>query len=139
MLLKNKTSLMALWAGMFILCAVLGFVPQPEGANKWLLLLFALLFYLPPALLLWQCRKSGDRKGLRLIRNLSLISLGATLVLLMANILSLLAPEAVGNILYYALVVVSTPMVCGQYWFVSLLLWAILLWCSLIFLREIKK
>ena len=135
----NKKLLYVLWAGLFVLCAGLGLFPEPEGILGSVLTALSLAFFLPPALLLWQCRKSGDRKGLRLIRNLSLISLGATLVLLMANILSLLAPEAVGNILYYALVVVSTPMVCGQYWFVSLLLWAILLWCSLIFLREIKK
>ena len=139
MIFKDKGILKALWAGMFLLCALLGFVPEPEGANKWLLLIFGLLFFVPPALLLYQCRKSADVKNLRLVRRLAVASLGVTVVLLVANILSMLAPQAVGDALYYILVVTSTPMVCCQYWVVSLFLWAALLWCSLIFIKEVKN
>lgn len=139
MIFKDKGILKALWAGMFLLCALLGFVPQPEGANKWLLLGFGILFFVPPGLLLYQCRKSADLENLRLVRNLSIVSLGVTVALLVANILSMLAPQTVGDALYYILVVVSTPMVCCQYWVVSLFLWAALLWCSLFFTKELKK
>ena len=41
--------------------------------------------------------------------------------------------------LYYLLVVVSTPMICGRYWVYSLLLWAILLWCCIAALRRKKR
>lgn len=139
MIFKDKTFLKALWGGMFFLCALLGFVPQPTGANKWLLFAFGLLFFLPPGLLLYRCLKPRDVATLRLIRNISLISLSATLVLLAANILSMLSSEALGNFLYGLLVVISAPMICCQYWFVSLLLWATLLWCSIFFLKKPSK
>ncbi len=139
MVFKDKGILKALWAGMFILCALLGFVPQPAGVNKWVLMSFGILFFLPPICLLAQCYKTRDRKELKLICKLSGISLVITLVLLVANILSLLAPEKVGNALYYLMVVVSSPMVCCQYWFISLAGWAILLWCAIVFLWEMRK
>ena len=139
MIFKDKTILKALWAGMFFLCALLGFVPQPEGANRWLLFGFSLLFFLPPALLLWQGKVTRDRKLLKLMRNLSIFSLSGTLLLLLGNFLSILVPESVGNALYYLLIVISTPMGCCGYYFLSLFLWAILLWCSLFFLQECKK
>lgn len=139
MIFKDKGILKALWLGMFILGAVLGFVPSPEGANKYVLAVLGSLFFLPPALLLYRCHKDLDRKNLRLIRNLSLISLTSTVVLLVLNTLSLLFSEAVGNALYYILVIVSSPMVCCQYWVISLFGWAVLLWCSLIFLKKAPK
>lgn len=139
MIFKDKGILKALWAGMFVLCALLGFVPQPTGANKWLLLAFGILFFLPPILLFYQGYKTKDLKLLKLIQKISISSLASTVVLLVINMLSMLAPEAVGNALYFILVVVSTPMICCQYWFVSLSSWAILLWCTIVFLREMKK
>lgn len=139
MIFKDKGILKALWAGMFLLCALLGFVPNPEGGNKWLLLIFGLLFFLPPMLLIYRSRQTGDRKHLRLVRNLSVVSLTATVILLVLNMLSLLLPEAVGDVLYFLLVIVSTPMVCCQYWVLSLFLWAALLWVSLILLKNTPK
>lgn len=139
MIFKDKSILKALWAGMFILCALLGFVPEQEGANRWLLAFLGLLFFVPPALLLFNAFRDRDRKSLLLVRNLSLISLAATVVLLVCNLLSLLLPEALGDGLYYLLVVVSVPMVCCQYWIISLFLWAMLLWCSLFFLKKAGK
>ena len=139
MIFKDKSILKAQWAGMFILCALLGFVPQPTGANKWLLMCFGILFFLPPILLLYQGFKTKDRKLLKLMRKLSAISLISTVVLLMANMLSMLAPQAVGDVLYFLLVVASAPMVCCQYWFISLSGWAIVLWCTIVFLRDLRK
>lgn len=139
MIFKDKGILKALWVGMFILCALLGFVPQATGANKWLLLTFGVLFFLPPALLFYQGYKTKDQKLLRLIRKISIISLVSTVVLLVINMLSMLAPEAAGNVLHFLLAIFSTPMFCCQYWFVSLSGWAILLWCTIVFLREMKK
>lgn len=138
-MIMDKGILKALWAGMFILCAVLGFISEPQGANKVLLIALALLFFLPPALLVWQSWKQGDRKELRLVRNLALISLVGTVVILVANMLSVLGSETLGDVLYYMLIIVSTPMICGQYWAWSLLLWAILLWCCIAALLQMRK
>ena len=84
----NKYILLAIWAGMFILCAVLGYLPPQEGANKWLLVIIALLFFLPPALLVYKCRREKDRKMLRLVRTVALTVLAATVVLLVINLMS---------------------------------------------------
>ena len=139
MIFKDKGILKAMWAGMFFLCALMSFVPRQEGANRFLLLVFGLLFFLPPALLVYQCCRTGDRVQLRLVRNIAIISLSATTLLLVISPFSIFFSEAVGNALQFILNIVSTPMVCCQYWILSLLLWAGLLWSSLIFLKKTPK
>lgn len=138
-MLKDKGILKALWAGMYILCVVMSLLPSPSGGTKVLLILFALLFFVPPFADVYFSWKRKDQQELRLVRKLCLLSLGATLVTLVANVLSVLGGEALGNVLYYLLVVVSVPMICGQYWAYSLLLWAILLWCTIAALGKRKK
>ena len=138
-MLKDKGILKAIWAGMYILCGVLSFLPAPSGGNKVLFILLALLFFAPPFADIYFSWQRNDQKELRLLRLLSLVSLGATLVLLVANVLSVLGGEALGNVLYYLLVLSSVPMICGQYWAYSLLLWAVLLWCSVAALKKRKK
>lgn len=139
-MLKDKGILKALWAGMFILCAVLGFVKVSDTATKVLLVIFSLLFFVPPFADLWFSWQRRDQKEIRLIRSLCLVSLGGTLVLLVANVLTVLSSGyGLGNVLYFLLVVVSTPMICGQFWAYSLLLWAILLWSCMAALRKLKK
>lgn len=128
----KKNVLFALWGGMFILCACLGFIPNPTGALKWLLVVLALGCFVPPLMLVQQ----SDRKTLSLIRNLSIASLAATLALIVANFLTIGASETLGNILYYILIIVSSPMACGQYWIVSLFLWAYLMIASITALRK---
>ena len=132
----NKTSYFALWGGMYILCAGLGFIPEPEGALKWLLVILAVLFFAPPAGLLHFAVKAGDTHTVKLIRNLCLLSLGATVVVLILNFMSLIWSEAVGNALYGLLIVVSSPMICAQYWLLSMFLWACLLMVSIKYLRK---
>ena len=110
----------ALWAVLFAICACLGFVNDAAGFGKALLTLSSLIFFLPGVLLLYW----GQRKQVRII---SICSLSATLVLLVANFFSVLASEAVGNVLYAVLVIVSSPMVCSQYWVLSMFAWACLL------------
>jgi uncharacterized membrane protein YgdD (TMEM256/DUF423 family) len=142
----NKYILLAIWVGMFILCAVLGYLPPQEGANKWLLVIIAVLFFLPPALTVYQCQKEKDGKLLRLVRTVSLVVLIATVALLVVNLLSiallLVMPEKtaliVGDVLYYALILVSTPMICGQYWGIGLVGWAALLWSSIFAEKSLK-
>ena len=136
---SNNGFLKVFWAGMFLVCAVLGFVPNPQGGQKWLLIFFSALFFLPPALLVWQGSKHKDKKLLRLIRKLSIWSLSLTVVVLVANMLSVLGSRLLGDILYYILIVVSTPMICMQYWAWSLTAWAILLWVCIFALKNMKK
>ena len=132
----SNNVLYIIWAALYVICAGLGFIPSPEGAAYWILLFFSLLFFVPPALILYRAAKKGEKKVLRRIRNLSLVSLIATLVMIILNIFSVAFTEAMGTALYYILIVVSSPMICGQIWAVSLFLWACLLMAALQQLRK---
>lgn len=127
----NRKILYALWAGMFVLCAGLGFIPQPEGAGSAVLTVVGILFFVPGFLLLYDGIRQQDRKAVDRLRNLAAISLGATLAALILNFLCVTAPPAVGDVLYWLLILVSTPMVCSQIWVVSLFLWAFLLFAAI--------
>ena len=133
--MSNK-SLFALWGGLFILCAGLGFIPEPEGFLKGLLTALSVAFFLPGGMLLYRAKGQKDWQTAAFVRNLSAASLGLTLLALVANFLSLGAGEAAGDALYAVLVVVSSPMVCSGYWLLSLFLWACLLAVSLEILKK---
>ena len=133
--MRNKT-LFILWAALFILCAGLGFIPAPTGVGKWVLVALAAVFFIPGFALVKRADDKKDRRTLALVRNLSILSLSLTLVTLVANILSVLGTETLGNICYSILIIVSAPMVCGQYWFLSLFLWACLMILSISKLRQ---
>ena len=132
----NKKLLYLLWAGLFILCACCGFIPQPEGPLVLLMTICSLLFFLPPGLLLWDSGRQQDLHTIKLIRNLSALSLGLTLVLLVLNFLTVLRSEFLGSVLHYILVIVSSPMICSGHWAMSLFLWACLLMASV---RQLKR
>lgn len=127
----KRSVLFALWGGLFILCAGLGFIPEPEGAARTVLTLLSLVCFVPPAWLLYKAGKEKDAHTLKLVRNLTALSLGLTLVLLIGNFLSALSSEVLGSVLYYVLVIVSSPMICSGYWALSLFLWACLLMVSI--------
>ena len=118
----KKRILFAVWGGLFILCAGLGFLPEATG---WMTAA-SVLFFLPPALLLYK----GDRNAVLLVRNLSVLSLSVTLVTLILNFALAVSSETMGNILHSILTIVSTPMICSGYWVLSLFLWACLLMAS---------
>lgn len=134
--MKEKT-LYILWGFLFILCAGLGFIPEPTGFGKAILVILALLFFVPGALLLVNAIRDQNRKTVLRVRLISACSLGFTLILLVANVLSVNASEVLGNILYWLLVLASSPMICGQYWLLTLFLWGCLLTGS--FMRPEKR
>ena len=123
--------LYALWGALFILCAGLGFIPEPAGVLRVLLTGLSILFFLPPAVLVWKGRREKDRQGLMLVRNLSIVSLGLSATLIIANFLVAFRSELLGDILHGVLVVVSSPMICSGHWAMSLFFWACLLIASL--------
>ena len=135
----NKKSLFALWGGLYAVCAALGFINTQSTAAQVLMTLLAIIFFAPAALLLQLSRTGGDLSIAVLIRNFSLASLILTTVLLIANFLSVLAPELLGNILYGILVIVSAPMICCGNWALSLFLWACLMVCSIKILKAKKN
>ena len=115
------------WGVLYLICAGLGFIPSPEGVAMGLMIFFSLVFFIPPAILVTRAVKSGDRNILKTVRNLALVSLSTTFFMLVLNILSVLFTETAGLVVYCILIMVSSPMVCGQVWVISLFLWACLL------------
>ena len=132
----HKKTLCILWGALFILCAGLGFIQERQGIMNLFLLLCSLCFFVPPALLVLKAAKEGDEPFLRLIRNLSALSLLFTLILIVLNILSARWPAAAGNFLNTLLILVSSPMFCCGNWFLSMFLWAFLMIVSI---RAMKK
>ena len=129
--MKTKI-LYAAWASMFILCAALGSIQQPTQAEKVVLTCFAVAFFIPGAILLFDALKEQKRRDLLAIRWISLGSLVVTFVLILANFSSATASAAVGNFLHGLLLVLSAPMFCSQHWVLSLFLWSCLLMATFI-------
>ena len=129
--LTYKT-LYQLWGGLFVLTAVLGllFPSVEEGAGRFFLALIAAVFFLPPWRILTKAKAEGNRHHLRLVRYLALASLGLTTVLLCAGILSVGRGEALGNLLHVLLTIICAPLVCSNYYALSLFGWAMLLYGS---------
>lgn len=136
--MKNHT-LYALWGGLFIVCAALGFIPEPSGAARVLLTGLSAVFFVPPAILLYRAVKQHDSRTLKLVRSLSALSLGLTLLLIVLNILSALSSTLLGDILHGVLVIVSSPMICSGQWALSMFAWACLLMVSLSSLWQGRK
>ena len=132
----HKKSLYTLWGVLFILCAALGFIQERGTSAKIILFLVSLLFFLPPLALVLKASREKDLLSLKLMRNLSFLSLLSTLLLIVLNILSALWPRILGDILHSVLTIVSSPMLCCGNWFLSMFFWACLLMLSL---RELKK
>ena len=126
--LSYKTLYIA-WAVLFALTAVLGFVfPNAEGAGaKIALLVIAAVFFLPPWVILRKTRAEGRRFHARLIGFLAMASIVLTAALLVLNLMSPLWGESVGIALNAALVIVSAPMVCSNFYALPLFLWGMLL------------
>jgi len=137
-LFMNTKRLFGIWLIMFIICACLGFLPAPAGAAGVLCMILAVVFFVPPVLIVYRSWKNQDWENIRLVRNLAMGSLILTLVILIGNFFTLTVPEWVGDALYAVLVIVSTPMVCGQIWVISLLLWAALMWSCILLLGRKK-
>ena len=135
----NRKTLYVLWGILYILCGALGFVTAAEGLLKAALILLALLCFVPPGILLYRAVRAGDIRQIRLLRNISGLSLLATLVMMVLNLA--LAPsgsEALGDAMHVLLVMVSSPMYCIRNGLVSLFLWACLLMVGIRYSRKKK-
>ncbi len=135
--MKKKTLYIA-WFCLFLITAVLGSVRPGSEMMKALMVTLSICFFVPPAMLLYRGIAGGDRKTVLRLRLVSAISLGASFVLLLANFLSTPLPQWLGDLLYALLIIVSAPMVCSQYWIVSLFAWACVLMTTLMYCPKEK-
>ena len=128
--------LYGLWAGLFIVCAGLGFIPAPGGFLRFGLTALSVLFFLPPVLLLYGASLNRDKQTAKRVFWLSLCSLVLTLLALILNFMGAIWSETAGNLLHGLLVILSTPMIASGYWVLSLFLWACVLMVSISLLRK---
>ena len=135
--MKRKGKLVLAWGALYVLCTIFGFINTQNGFLQAIFALFSIGFFLPGGILLYEAIGEKDRKTVLRIRYLSAASLGLTVLTLIGNVLTLPASEAVGDRMYGLLVLVSTPMISSQMWFISLFLWACLLMGS--FVKKNKK
>jgi len=123
----KRSTLWLLWGVFYIICAGLGFIPQPQGIVRAMLFVLSLLFFVPPGVLLYEARRHSDRALLRRLRMAALASLILTQLMLIANILTAPYSEGLGTAMHILLGLVSAPMFCSNYFVVPLFLWAVVL------------
>ena len=136
--MKKKTLYIA-WALLFGITAGIGFIRKPQGLAYFTMVLFSLVFFIPPTVLLTKAIHRDDKKEVGRIFWICVGSLTATLVLLVLNFLSVTSTVQTGRILYGILTVVSAPMVCSQHWVVALFLWGCLLTAAAQYLWKNRK
>lgn len=117
-----------LWLFLYIICVGLGTLQQDILVLQIFQGLFAILFFIPPVLLVVEGLKI--RKYLIQVRVISIVSLSLTLILMIAQVFSVYASEAVGNVLNQLYILVAAPMHCLPLGFISMFLWACLLFLT---------
>ena len=135
----SKRKLALSWYSLLLVCAILGFIPEPKGLLKYFCVAVSITPFIPAGLLLKWAKDRADYRTIRQVRNVSIISLCVTMVLFCLNVASVLMSELWGTILYVLLVIGSTPMICAQYWFIGLFGWACLMWGAITLLPRRKR
>ena len=127
------------WLYLFIFCAAMGFIRERNPLVTALLTLLCLVFFVPGGMLMYHGIKKRDRKTVRNVMIISISSLVLTMVLFIANTLTALAPnnDLLGRIFQAVLVVFSAPMMCAPYQFISMFLWACLLFTGISFWKKL--
>ena len=120
----SNTVLYALWAGLYALCAALGFLTAPGPALRLLMIILSAVMFAPPLVLNYRAAKAGNRRTLELVRNLSFGWLVVASMLLIASFMTVFSLEWVGNLLHSLLTVASSPLVCSNNWALTIFCWA---------------
>ena len=119
----KKMLLYIIWGCMAVLCIGLGTLETEDLLLQGALCAIGVMFFVPGAFLLYDAISSADRKEILRLRIISILSLVLTVIFLVAFILSAAVGAAAADVLYDLLIVFSCPMICCQYWLISLFLW----------------
>lgn len=130
--MNKKMILWSAWGILYVICVPFGYVNEPSHSQSVGMFLLGLIFFLPGALLLIDALRTDDKKTIRLLRLVSGLSLGLTLCFYVANILSALASDSLGDLLHGFLTLVSVPLFCCRMPALTFLLWAILLFSTIV-------
>ena len=119
-----------IWAALYIICICLGAIPERSSAGQTVMTIVSILCFVPGYWLLTDAIMKWDTKTLFHLRLISGISLGATLLAMVLNILSAFWSETLGVVMHIFLLFVSAPMMSWGS-ILSPLLWAVLLFASI--------
>lgn len=137
--MKLTNLLYLIWGVLFAFCAALGFIPEPEGFTKAIMVMLSVGFFVPGFMLLHQFTQTRDLAGLKLLRLLCILALSLDTLLVVVNMLSVGLSDSVGVVLHGMLVILGSPMVCSQYWIVVLFLWALLMSLAVSHIKALKE
>ena len=115
------------WLAMYIICVGMGTIVERSIFLHILLMVLAVAFYVPGIFLVMEGIRENNAKLLLRVRIICICSLVLTILLIISNIASVYTSETVGKLLNQFLLIVATPMHCCYYRFISLFLWACLL------------
>ena len=128
------------WLYLYILTAILGFIPQPGGVAYALLLCVGACFFIPGFMLVYRADIREQYDIVRKVRTISIVALCVDVFLICVNFASALFPGTMGVawgiVLHVMLVLFTAPMVCAQAWVVALFGWACLLFYALSVLKK---
>ena len=124
------------WAVLYGICTMLSFFISVPGIFSGVMTVLSIGFFVPGLLLILEGKKQGSGALLKKVRLVCLLSLGLTLFTIVLNFFSVNASAVWGIAAYWFLILVSTPMVCSQFWVISLFLWACLLMGSITCLKK---
>ena len=119
--------LYCLWAVMYIICVGLGTAEERGPFFVVLLGILALVFFVPGFLLVYMGVSADNKKILRKVRIVCIVSLLLTLGMMIVHILCFQTNDAVGATMNDLLNLVSAPMYCCFWRGTSLFLWCCLL------------
>ena len=135
----NTKKLWIFWGFMYGICAVCSFISKSSDVSytNFLLMLLAMAFFIPPALLLAYSVKKKRNKPIKMVRNLSIASLALTTVMFILTVATANA-GVLGQVSECVLAFVSVPMACSPIPLVGIFGWACLLMASLNYLTPGK-
>ena len=88
------------WLYFYVFCAILSFLPEPEGVLRWVMLVIGLAFFVPGIVLVRQADVRDRLNVVKLVKKVSIIALTADVFLMCLNIASPLLSAEWGLVLH---------------------------------------
>ena len=126
------------WLYFYVFCAVLSFLPEPEGFLWWAMLLIGLAFFVPGVVLVRQADVRDRLNVVKTVKKVSIIALCVDVFLICVNIASPLLSKEWGYVLQWMLNILASPMGCGQSPALTLFGWAFMM-CYCIYVEKKER
>ena len=124
----EKKSWIVAWIGMYALSVVAGlFWPASVVSH-----IVGILFFVPPAVLLWLGITKKERKLVRWVRWIAVAELVLTVGIIIAMFVTIASKKNLDALMEALLLLLAAPFQCFKAWVLSLFGWACLVYGSMI-------